>query len=302
MADNQTMAELLQAPTEVSKLKDMVRALLLDKKNQSSAPASSSTPAPVKAIEPNYVTCVGAHSYQNCPATSENVYQDNIQEYVSQATAANYSQGNTGFRPQMVANQIQPPGFPPHQNHQNNFNRGNNFNQNRGGSGTLPSNTITNPKEDLKGITTRSGVAYQGPPIPTPSKVVKQGTEVTKDQVQTPSSQSTAPVQPPVTQSETQTPVFEPVVAPVSVSIPYPSRCDNERHRDQANEQIEKFYEIFKEMSFEISFTDALILMPKFASTLKALIGNKEKLIEMARTPMNEHWFLVYKRNLQLRV
>nr|GFC63229.1 reverse transcriptase domain-containing protein [Tanacetum cinerariifolium] len=42
-------------------------------------------------------------------------------------------------------------------------------------------------------------------------------------------------------------------------------------------------------MSFEISFTDALLLMPKFASTLKALIGNKEKLSEMARTPMNEH-------------
>nr|GEU43637.1 reverse transcriptase domain-containing protein [Tanacetum cinerariifolium] len=42
-------------------------------------------------------------------------------------------------------------------------------------------------------------------------------------------------------------------------------------------------------MSFEISFTDALILMPKFASTLKYLIGNKEKLSEMARTPMNVH-------------
>nr|GFB88992.1 reverse transcriptase domain-containing protein [Tanacetum cinerariifolium] len=42
-------------------------------------------------------------------------------------------------------------------------------------------------------------------------------------------------------------------------------------------------------MSFEISFTDSLILMPKFASTLKALIGNKEKLSETARTMMNEH-------------
>nr|GFA81677.1 reverse transcriptase domain-containing protein [Tanacetum cinerariifolium] len=71
--------------------------------------------------------------------------------------------------------------------------------------------------------------------------------------------------------------------------IPYPSRRDNEKRRDQANEQIEKFYEIFKDMSFEISFMDALTLMPKFASTLKALIGNKEKLNEMARTPMNEH-------------
>nr|GEX17201.1 reverse transcriptase domain-containing protein [Tanacetum cinerariifolium] len=153
------------------------------------------------------------------------------------------------------------------------------------GSGTLPGNTITNPKEDLKGITTRSGVAYQGPTIPTPSKVVKQGTDVTKDQVQTPNSQSTAPVQPTVIQSESKTPVSEPVAAPVSApmpnlkpSIPYPSRRDNERCRDQANKKIKKFYEIFKDMSFEISFTDALMLMPKFASTLKALIGNKEKL------------------------
>nr|GEW01090.1 hypothetical protein [Tanacetum cinerariifolium] len=73
-------------------------------------------------------------------------------------------------------------------------------------------------------------------------------------------------------------------------SIPYPSRRDNERRHDQANEQIKQFYEIFKDMSFEISFTNALILMPKFASTLKALIGNKEKLSEMARTLMNEHY------------
>ncbi|GJV85911.1 reverse transcriptase domain-containing protein [Tanacetum coccineum] len=42
-------------------------------------------------------------------------------------------------------------------------------------------------------------------------------------------------------------------------------------------------------MSFKISFVDALTLMPKFASTLKALIGNKEKLSKMARTPLNEH-------------
>nr|GFC70743.1 reverse transcriptase domain-containing protein [Tanacetum cinerariifolium] len=131
------------------------------------------------------------------------------------------------------------------------------------------------------------------PKTPSPSK---QGTKVTKDQVQTPSSQNTTPVQPSVIQSESQASVSEPVVAPVSAPMPnlkpffpYPSRRDNEKCRDQANEQIKKFCEIFKEMSFEISFTDALILMPKFASTLKALIGNKEKLSEMARTTMNEH-------------
>ncbi|GKB33583.1 reverse transcriptase domain-containing protein [Tanacetum coccineum] len=120
------------------------------------------------------------------------------------------------------------------------------------------------------------------------------------------SSQSTAPVQLRRTEPIT-TPVLEPIVAPVvapvpntkpSVSLPYPSRRDNEKSRNQANEQIDKFYEIFKEMSFEISFTDALVLMPKFASTLRTLLGNKEKLTEvartsnepcLARTSMNEH-------------
>nr|GFD53568.1 hypothetical protein [Tanacetum cinerariifolium] len=84
---------------DVAKLKDMVKALLLDKKNQSPAPTPSSTPAPVKAVEPNYVTCGGAYSFQNCLATYENTYRDNIQEYVSQAAATSYNQGNTGFLP-----------------------------------------------------------------------------------------------------------------------------------------------------------------------------------------------------------
>ncbi|GJV25335.1 reverse transcriptase domain-containing protein [Tanacetum coccineum] len=72
-------------------------------------------------------------------------------------------------------------------------------------------------------------------------------------------------------------------------SIPFPSRRNDERRKEKANDQIEKFYEIFRDLSFEISFTDALMLMPKFASTLKTLIGNKEKLSELARTPLNEN-------------
>nr|GFB98880.1 reverse transcriptase domain-containing protein [Tanacetum cinerariifolium] len=268
-----------------AELKDMVRALLLDKKNQFPAPTPSTTHAPVKAVESNCVT-YGA--------------------------VANYNQGNTGFQPQMVANQIRPPDFPPHQNNQNNFNRGNTFNQNRGGNFNQSN---FNPPSFNRGQLHRPQLQVQmanltdmlskiissntasssgsGPKSPSSSK---QETKVTKDQVQNPSSQNTSPVQPSVIQPEPQASVSEPVVAPVSAplpnvkpSIPYPSRRDDEKHRDQANGQIKKFYEIFKEMSFEISFADALILMPKFASTLKALIINKEKLNEMARTTMNEH-------------
>ncbi|GKC09091.1 reverse transcriptase domain-containing protein [Tanacetum coccineum] len=136
------------------------------------------------------------------------------------------------------------------------------------GSRTLPSNTITNPKVDLKGITTRSGVAYQGPMIPTttssPPKVVEREPEPVVDLVSVPMPNP-------------------------KPSIPYPSRRNDEKRREKSNDQVEKFYKIFQDMSFEISLADALILMPKFASTLKALIGNKEKLSEMARTPLNEH-------------
>nr|GEY65414.1 reverse transcriptase domain-containing protein [Tanacetum cinerariifolium] len=82
----------------------MVRALLLDKKGQS--------PAPVKAVEENCVTCGGLHSYRNCPATDGNNYRDNIQEFVSQSFAINFNQGNTDYRPPTMSNHIRPPGFP----------------------------------------------------------------------------------------------------------------------------------------------------------------------------------------------
>ncbi|GKF38067.1 hypothetical protein Tco_0118128 [Tanacetum coccineum] len=109
--------------SDVAELKDMVRALILDRKN---CPATNSN-----MYHDNIqscVTCGGGHSYQNCPATNSNMYHDNIQEYVSQAAAANFNQANSGYRPPMVSNQIRPPGFPPiqnpHANNQNNFNQG----------------------------------------------------------------------------------------------------------------------------------------------------------------------------------
>ncbi|GJZ84371.1 hypothetical protein Tco_0649710, partial [Tanacetum coccineum] len=129
------------------------------------------------------------------------------------------------------------------------------------GSGNLPSNTVTNPREDLKGITTRSGVAYQGPTIPTtsssPSKVVERETEVTKDTIPPANNGSTEDVQPLVVQVQSHVPNFKPIVAPVSApmpnpkpSIPYPSRRNDERRREKANDEIEKFYKIFKDLSF----------------------------------------------------
>ncbi|GKA91295.1 hypothetical protein Tco_0813165 [Tanacetum coccineum] len=138
--------------TEVSELKNLMKTMLIDKQK-------AQAPATVKAVEQSCVTCGGAHSYKNCPATDGNIYQDNIQEYVSQAAAANFNQGNTNSRPPMVSNQIRPLGFPPIQNNQNRFNpnQGNNFNQNQG----------TNFNQN-RGSNFNQGQVYQPPTIQTP--------------------------------------------------------------------------------------------------------------------------------------
>nr|GEV41577.1 reverse transcriptase domain-containing protein [Tanacetum cinerariifolium] len=149
------------------------------------------------------------------------------------------------------------------------------------GSGTLPSNTITNPKEDLKGITTRIGTAYPGPTIPTTtssSPVVECETEATKD-----------------------TPVASPISAlrpNQKPSIPYPSRMQDQKLREKANGQREKFFQIFKDLNFNISFADALILMPKFGPSIKSWLTNKDTLCELARTPLNEHCSAVLLKKL----
>nr|GEU53145.1 retrotransposon protein, putative, Ty1-copia subclass [Tanacetum cinerariifolium] len=52
---------------------------------------------------------------------------------------------------------------------------------------------------------------------------------------------------------------------------------------------MEKFFQIFQDLHFDISFADALLLMPKFASTIKSLLTNKDKLFELAKIPLNEN-------------
>ncbi|GJZ59245.1 reverse transcriptase domain-containing protein [Tanacetum coccineum] len=166
---------------------------------------------------------------------------------------------------------------------------------------SLPSNTVANPRGDVKDITTRSGVAYNGPTIlPTPSplpKEVERKTEATKDKVQNTSLGSTAHVQPPVVQD----PILEPEVASKpkpKPSIPYPSRLNDQKLREKANNQMLKFLQIFQRLHFDISFTDALLHMPKFASTFKSLLSNKEKLFELANTSLNENCSAVLLKKL----
>nr|GEX94172.1 reverse transcriptase domain-containing protein [Tanacetum cinerariifolium] len=275
----------------------------------------------VKAVAHKCETCGGPHFYNDCPATvgqTHNVY-----------VAGAYNQGGNSYQPQGASHgqnpppayqapSYQAPGYqaPVHlpsipqlqdvtttkftnymkandailKNMQTNMTSLTNSNLelktmfgqfmkmitvSSSGLGTLLSNTITNPKEDLKDtlpLTNNGG---------------------TKD------------VQPPVVQIETSIPNSEPVVALVSApkhnqkpSIRYSSRLHEQKLRDKANYQKEKIFQIFKDLDFNISFADALILMPKFGPTIKSLLTNKDKLYELPRTSLNEHCSAVLLKKL----
>nr|GFA24545.1 hypothetical protein [Tanacetum cinerariifolium] len=223
---------------DVAELKDMVKALLLDKKSQNQAPAT------VKVVEESY--------------------------FVNSNNASTSS------------------------------------------SGTLPSNTIVNPRSDLKAITTRSGVSYDRPQIPPPPsflpKVVENEPEATKDIVHPTNNGSTKDIQPQVVQSKylilTSEPVnfliIEPVISPVSTprpnqrpSISYPSRMQDQKLRDKANDQRENFFQIFKDLNFNISFADALILMPNSPKEVAKNLGDPGKFLIPCDFPKTECLTLV---------
>nr|GEV26918.1 hypothetical protein [Tanacetum cinerariifolium] len=221
---------------DVAELKDMVKALLLDKKSQNQALAT------VKAVEESYVTCGGAHSYRNCPATDGNVYPYQVPAYqapapqtqgVSKEDFLAYAKANDAV---MINMQTQGQNM---KNQLTNLNElltkfVNSNSASTSSSCTLSSNTIANPRSDLKTITTQSGVSYDGPQIlPPPSflpKVVENKPEATKDTVHPTNNESTEDVQPLVVQSESPILTFELVNSPIikhvasSVSAPRPNQ------------------------------------------------------------------------------
>nr|GEX00203.1 reverse transcriptase domain-containing protein [Tanacetum cinerariifolium] len=125
----------------------------------------------------------------------------------------------------------------------------------------------------------------KGPSIPTPKKVVEQEIDETTDKEQTNFEGSIAHIQPPVTS------ILEPDILKTlpKPNIPYPSRLNDQKLREKATNQMEKFFKIFQDLQFDISFADALPLMLKFASTIKSLLTNKDKLFELANIPLNEN-------------
>nr|GEU46421.1 reverse transcriptase domain-containing protein [Tanacetum cinerariifolium] len=125
------------------------------------------------------------------------------------------------------------------------------------------------------------------------SKVVERVPDVTKDTVQP----STENIQPSVVQ--TQVLIDEPVVAPKpKPTIPYPSRVCKQKLREKDDNLALIFVEIFRKLHFDLSFANTLLHMPKFATMFKSLHNNKEKLFNLATTPVKENCSAVILKKL----
>ncbi|GJZ30051.1 hypothetical protein Tco_0575098, partial [Tanacetum coccineum] len=114
------------------------------------------------------------------------------------------------------------------------------------GTGSLPSNTVANPKGELKYITTQSGLVLDEP----------------------------------------------------SVHIPHPFINPEEDEREEEILTDQDNSEFTIKLHINITLFDALILIPKYQKMLKSLLSNKEKLIELANTPVSENCSAVILKKL----
>nr|GEU34980.1 reverse transcriptase domain-containing protein [Tanacetum cinerariifolium] len=294
--------------------------------------------APIKAVEEVCVTCGANYNYNHCPLTRGNefpVFHDNIQQFQTaaeavyknrpqqtptyQAPAQQNTVTHSKFEAYTNANdanmnnlQIKFDNFQKNQqdfqkkfeqkqddfqNQMMNFMQ-NLYNNKPSSSSSLPSNTIPNLKGKAKAITTRSGMSYKEPSIPPSGVEQQEPTEATKG-TELPSTEDIQPPSVQVQEKENE-PIEKPsVVFPeAKANLPYRSRLAKEKLCKKDDILAAKFMEIFRDLHFELSFGDALVHMPKFAPMFKKLLNNKNTLIELTKTPLNENCSAIVLKKL----
>nr|GEY40566.1 hypothetical protein [Tanacetum cinerariifolium] len=129
----------------------------------------------------------------------------------------------------------------------------------------LTRNTIANPKGELKAITTRSGIVFDGPFVPMPPSFINPKEDERVEETLT--DQDLA-------------------------------EMHKQKQQEKDEVQIHKFWQMFKQLDINITLADALILIPKYKKMLKALLSNKENLLELVNTPLNENCSAVILKKL----
>ncbi|GKA69748.1 reverse transcriptase domain-containing protein [Tanacetum coccineum] len=281
--------------TEVSELKNLMNTMLVDKqKYVSQAAASNFNQGNTNSRPPmvaNQIRPPGFPPIQN----NQNRFNPNQGNNFNQNRGTNFNQ-NRNFNQGQVYQPptIQTPVYqtPPQQMQGvsktdfENYVKANDavLRIAKSRQGTLPSQTVTNPREHVNAITTRSGKTCEGPSTPLvptpvvsiPSKEPEQNPETSMDKVQKPSLESTAQIPPP----EEEESIFMKPKAKKTVNIeiqepnspkptsyqpklPYPERM-KVRENDKPSAQHSRFLKMFKQLRLEIGLKDALVEMPKF--------------------------------------
>nr|GFA61157.1 reverse transcriptase domain-containing protein [Tanacetum cinerariifolium] len=263
--------------------------------------ASFITPtAPIKAVNEVCVTCRANHTYNNCPLTRGNefpVFHDNIQQFQTVAAVANFIQN----RNQNVSNQMRPPGFnqPNQQNNQSRY-QGNNFNSNQNRQNNQGAVYQNRPQQALNyqapaqqnTVTHSKFEAYANANDANMNNLQLNSSSLSSNTIPNPKGKAKAPG----VEEQVPTEVTKDTELPSTEDIQPPLAKEKIREKDDILAAI--FMEIFRDLHFELSFVDAIVHMPKFAPMLKKLLNNKNKLIELTKTPLNENCSAVVLKKL----
>nr|GEZ47841.1 reverse transcriptase domain-containing protein [Tanacetum cinerariifolium] len=224
-------------------------------------------PASVKAIEEIFVTCGGARPYYQYLAAGGNTFlelRENIQGYVV-ASAVNYNQGNSVYRPSDQSYQA-----PTQQNQ------------------VVPVSELEKVKRmneaNMKAMQTQI------------NNVKNELRNEMKNSIQASMSNQTNELKNMIA-SFFQMNIASTLGDPLHPNIPYPLRMLKQKQQEKDEVQTINFGK-FKQLHINITLTDALILIPRYQKMLKALLSNKEKLQELANTPLNENCSAVILKKL----
>nr|GEW70028.1 reverse transcriptase domain-containing protein [Tanacetum cinerariifolium] len=258
----------------------------------------------VKAVEEICVTCEGAHPYYQCLAAGGNTFlefRDNIQEKIKRMNDVSLKamQNQINMVKNELRNEMKTSIQTSLSNQTNEIKNMiasllqiNVASTSR--SGSLPGNTVANPKGELKAITIRSGLVTDGPIVLThPKSVTPEEDECVEETYMDQNLVEYTIKVPPPSVQKPKPPIQRYFVLHTRDSsfpnISNPSRMLKQKQQEKDDIQIQKFWQMFKQLHLNITLVEALVLMPKYQKMLKALLSNKEKLQELANTPLNEN-------------
>nr|GEV71009.1 hypothetical protein [Tanacetum cinerariifolium] len=169
--------------------------------------------------------------------------------------------------------------------------------------GYVSATAVNYNQGELKAIVTRSGLVLDGPSIPMPSPFINLEEDEHAEETLTDLklAEYTIKVPPHLVQKSKPPSLRNYVVHQMDHHHPhilYPSRMNQEKQQEKDEIQIHKFWQMFKPLHINITLAYAFILIPKYQKMLKALLSNKEKVLELTNTPLNENCSTVILKKL----